>query len=156
MSIVSTSLVHDESGASVLELALIAPILGFLLLGSVDMAMGYSERLGLAQAANRTIEMAVSRGPVNSSYSYLQDVAASTSGEPTNHVTVDNWLACDNVRQATYDDVCGGNQQTARYVSVRIIGTHRPIINYSGLVAQSGNSDSSSVGIAGSAVVRVQ
>lgn len=150
-------LITDERGASVIELALTAPLLCFVLLGSVDMGMGYSERLGLQQAANRTIEMATVKGRVNNSYSYLQSHAATASGEPTSNVTVDSWLACDNVRESSFDATCGGNQQTARYVSVRIVGTHEPLIDYSGLASMfGGHSLSQDVDIAGQATVRVQ
>lgn len=147
----------DERGASVIELGLTAPLLGFFLLGSVDMGMGYSERLALQQAATRTIEMASMRGQVNGSYSYLQSHAAAASGEPTSHVTVDNWLACDDVRQSSYDGVCGGNQQIARYISIRITGSHEPLFDYSGLARRFGATGlAEDIAIAGEATVRVQ
>jgi len=147
----------DERGASIIELALSAPLLGLLLLGSVDMAMGYTKRLGLQQAAARTIEMASMRGQVNGSYSYLQSQAATASGQPTSNVTVDSWLACDNVRQSNFDGTCGGNQQIARYVSIRITGTHDPVIDYSGLAQKFGVSGlAQDSNIAGQAIVRVQ
>lgn len=153
----ANALYRDERGGSLVELALTTPMLAFLLLGAVDMGMGYTERLALKQAANRTLEMGMIKGQVNSSYSYLRDVAASASGEPTSNVTIDNWLACDDVRQAAFDGVCGSNQQTARYLSVRITGTHQPLFNYSGLARQFGDDTlGSPVSIAGSAVVRIQ
>lgn len=157
MTIPFKRLIADRSGASVIELGLAAPLLCFLLLGSVDMALGYAERLSLQQAANRTIEMATVRGQINSSYSYLQAHAAAASGEPTGNVTVDNWLACDNVRQTSYDGVCGGNQQIARYVSIRIAGTHEPFLDYSWLANYFGASGlAANKAIVGDATVRIQ
>jgi Flp pilus assembly protein TadG len=150
-------LLADTRGTSLIELGMTAPLLAFLLLGSVDMARGYSERLSLQQAANRTIEMATVRGQVNGSYSYLQAQAATASGEPTSNVTVDSWLACDDARQSSFDGTCGGNQQVARYVSIRIVGTHQPIIDYAGLAQlYGGYSLSRNIGIEGEATVRVQ
>lgn len=147
----------DQRGASIVELALAVPLLGFLLLGSVDMGMGYTERLRLQQAANRTIEMATTRGQVNSSFSYLQSQAAAASGEPSGNVTVDSWLACDDARQSSFNGTCGGNQQIARYVSIRIEGTHEPLIDYAGLARRFGTDGlGGDVDIVGEAVVRVQ
>lgn len=157
MTPLMVGLYREERGASIIELALTLPILGFLLLGSVDMGMGYTKRLSLQQAANRTLEMGVVRGEVNSSYSYLQDVGASVSGQPSSNVTIDNWLACDNVRQSSFDGTCGSSEQTARYLSVKIVGSYQPVINYAGLATRFGQSDvARSVTIGGSSVVRIQ
>ena len=45
------SLRRDERGTGTIELALSVPILAFILVGAVDMGMGYTERLALQQAA---------------------------------------------------------------------------------------------------------
>ena len=47
---------RDERGASVVELALVAPVFAALLLGMVDLSGAYSARLELEQAAQQTIE----------------------------------------------------------------------------------------------------
>lgn len=157
MSRIAKALWRDERGTGTIELALSAPILAFLLVGAVDMGMGYTERLALQQAANRTLELGMARGPVNDSYSYLQAIGATNSGRPTSAVTIDNWLECDGARQGSFDGTCGGNQQTARYISVRITGTHQPTFDYNGLARRFGDTGlGGSVAIAGSAAVRIQ
>ncbi|WP_310467629.1 pilus assembly protein, partial [Sphingomonas sp.] len=50
---------RDERGASVVELALVAPFLAAMLIGMVDMSNGYSDKLQLEQAAQRSIEKAM-------------------------------------------------------------------------------------------------
>ena len=151
------SLRRDERGTGTIELALAVPILAFMLLGAVDMGMGYTERLALQQAANRTLETGMARGSVSDSYTYLKAIGATNSGEPADQVTIDNWLECDGSRATSFSDTCGSNQQTARYISVRITGTHQPSFNYNGLARQFGATTlGGPVEIAGFAAVRIQ
>ena len=51
-----TRLAQDDRGASIIELALVAPILASLLIGMVDLSRAYSHKLLLEQAAQRSIE----------------------------------------------------------------------------------------------------
>jgi Flp pilus assembly pilin Flp len=151
------SLRRDEHGAGTIELALSAPILAFLLVGAVDMGMGYTERLALQQAANRTLETGMVRGRVSDSYSYLQAIGATNSGQPASNVTIDSWLECDGAGPASFDGTCGLNQQSGRYISVKITGTHTPSFNYNGLARRFGDTNlGGSVAIAGFAAVRIQ
>lgn len=151
------SLRRDERGTGTIELALSVPILAFILVGAVDMGMGYTERLALQQAANRTLETGVARGRVSDSYSYLQAIGATNSGQPSSNVTIDNWLECDGTKQSSFDGTCGSNQQSARYISVKITGTHTPSFNYNGLARRFGDTNlGGSVPIAGFAAVRIQ
>lgn len=151
------SLRRDERGTGTIELALSVPILAFILVGAVDMGMGYTERLALQQAANRTLETGMARGSVSDSYTYLKDIGATNSGEPASNVTIDNWLECDHIRATSFSGTCGSNQQTARYISVRITGTHTPSFNYNGLARRFGDTTlGGPVAIAGAATVRIQ
>jgi len=151
------SLCRDERGTGTIELALAVPLLAFLLLGAVDMGMGYTERLALQQATNRTLETGMARGRVSDSYSYLQAIGATNSGEPASNVTIDSWLECDGARAPSFDGTCGSNQQSGRYISVKITGTHTPSFNYNGLARQFGDTSlGGPVAIAGFAAVRIQ
>jgi Flp pilus assembly protein TadG len=47
---------QDERGASIVELALVTPILASLLIGMVDLSRAYSYKLNLEQGAQRAIE----------------------------------------------------------------------------------------------------
>jgi len=47
---------RDESGAAVLELALVAPILALMTIGVVDISNAYGRKLALEQGAQRAIE----------------------------------------------------------------------------------------------------
>jgi Flp pilus assembly protein TadG len=46
----------DERGAAIIELALIAPLMGLATIGIIDLSNGFSRKLALEQGAQRAIE----------------------------------------------------------------------------------------------------
>lgn len=122
-----TSLARDERGASIIELAMVAPVLASLLIGMVDLSRAYSYKLKLEQAAQRAIEKVQSYQTTKSTYGTLQSEAAAAAGVPTSNVTIDYWLECDGTRAASYDSVCTGSQTYARWITVTVQGTFTPM-----------------------------
>lgn len=122
-----TRLAKDDRGASIIELALVAPILASLLIGMVDMSRAYSYKLKLEQAAQRAIEKVQAYQTTTSTYGTLQAEAAAAAGVPTANVTIDYWLECDGVRAANYNSVCSGTATYARWVTVSVQGTFTPM-----------------------------
>lgn len=122
-------LVADERGASLIEFALFLPVLGILLMGITDLAMGYSRKLTLEAAAYRALER-VAVGSVQTDYSALRTEAANAAGVPLSAVTVDNWLECGSVRQPEFAGTCPTGQQESRYVQVNIQANYTPHFNY--------------------------
>lgn len=117
-------LLRDQAGASVIELALILPVLVMLACGASDLALGYARKLALQQAAARTMEFAYVAGNNNANLSTtLATEAAAAANVPTNQVTVDLWLECAGVRQSTYTGSCTGSSP-ARFVSVTITDSY--------------------------------
>lgn len=117
-----SSLRRDESGASVIEFALFAPILAMMAVGISDMAMGYSTKLQVEQAVYRALEK-VTIGTDRTDFDYMRAEAAAADGDggiQASDVTVDKWLECDRTRQDDFDDSCAPGQDMARYVSVTI------------------------------------
>ena len=122
-----TRLARDERGASIIELALVAPILASLLIGMVDLSRAYSYKLKLEQAAQRAIEKVQAYQTSTSTYGTLQAEAAAAAGVPTSNVTIDYWLECDGTRATSYDSTCSGTQTYGRWVSVTVQGTFTPM-----------------------------
>lgn len=142
-------LLGDRRGASAVQLALATPMLGFALLGSYDLARGFSARIDLAQAAARSAELATSYGQVRTDYTLLgQEAAASAAraGFPEAVARVDVWLECNGVRAGQNVEICPGGQSYARYVAVRIDATYVPVFGLLG----------SAFPLTGQATVRVQ
>jgi Flp pilus assembly pilin Flp len=120
-------LARDDRGASIIELALVAPVLASLLIGMVDLSRAYSYKLKLEQAAQRAIEKVQAYQTSTSTYTTLQSEAAAAAGVPTNKVTIDYWLECDGTRVSNYESVCAGSQTYARWVTVSVEGTFTPM-----------------------------
>ena len=120
-------LARDDRGASVIELALVMPIMASLLIGMVDLSRAYSHKLKLEQAAQRAIEKVQQYQATSSTYSTLQAEAATAAGVPTANVSIDYWLECNGTRATDYESVCTSGQVYARWVKVDVTGTFTPI-----------------------------
>jgi Flp pilus assembly protein TadG len=120
-------LARDDRGASIVELALVVPIMGSLLIGMVDLSRAYSHKLKLEQAAQRAIEKIQQYQTSTSTYGTLQAEAAEAAGVPTTNVTIDYWLECDGVKATNYSSVCTSGQIYARWVQVDVTGTFTPL-----------------------------
>ena len=142
----------EHGGSSMLELAMVTPMLMIMVLGITDGANGFTAKLKLQQAAARTIELATAGGISSGAFNNLANEASSASGQSSSNVTVTKWLECDGTRQDSFDGTCTGSQQVARYVSVSITGTYTPML--AGVMAKFGLP--STIPVRGSASVRVQ
>lgn len=153
-----TALFRDRTGAAMIELGLIAPLLIFVILAVSDVAQGFSSQLQLKQAADRTIDLATVAGQRAGSYSYLQAEGANASGQPSSNVAVSSWLECNGVKQASSVNNCTGGAQFARYVSVAITGTYTPAYPSSVMASIYGGTLSmgNTVSMTARAAVRVQ
>lgn len=147
-------LLTDRKGTSVMETAIVVPALAILVMGASDLAMGFSEKLKLQQAAARTVEMATAGGLNSAAFQNLQAEGASAAGVPTESVTLDTWLECNSVRQSSFDGTCGDGEQVARFVSIDISGSYAPMFSF--LVPQSRTTDNGGFALNGYSSVRVQ
>jgi Flp pilus assembly protein TadG len=120
-------LAKDDRGASIIELALVAPVIASLLIGMVDISRAYSYKLKLEQAAQRAIEKVQAYQTTTSTYGTLQSEAAAAAGVPTSNVTIDFWLECNGTRASNYESVCASGQTYARWVTVTVQGTFTPM-----------------------------
>jgi len=131
------ALLRDESGASIIEMALMMPVLATLLIGMVDLSRGYSEKLQLEQAAQRSIEKAMNGDKKAALFETLEDEAVAAAGVSASAVEIRYWLECDGVSQNTspstmdqdYKKVCADGEAIARYVNVHIEKTYTPMFS---------------------------
>jgi len=153
-------LFRDERGTSVIEMALVAPLLASLVIGMTDLSRGYSAKLQLEQAAQRSIEKAMNGDKETALFETLQAEAVAAAGVDENAVEVRYWLECDGVSQNTspstmetdYEKVCADDAAYARYVNVRIEKTYSPMFGVKFLGA---NPDGTFT-LVGEAGIRVQ
>lgn len=139
---------QDESGSSVVELALIAPILTGVLFAIVDLGKGYNEKLLLEQVAQRAIEKAmqgVQADPQTGIYATLKSEAATEAGIDPSAVVVKYWLECNGTSQFTtfakmdddYKKVCDPGVQYSRFLQVSLEKAYTPTFNMPWLQANS-------------------
>ena len=128
-----TRLAQDDRGASIVELALVAPILASLLIGMTDLSRAYSHKLLLEQAAQRSIEKVQQYQASSSTPDLLKaetvDAAKAAGFASTTDadVTVDFWLECNGVRAANYSSNCPDGQTYGRWVSIDLRGKYSPM-----------------------------
>lgn len=133
-----------DRGAAAVELALVAPIVGVLLLGFVDVAQRVAMRVALEQAANRAVELATSRPPTgDGDYEYLEQEAEAAVRETHNEADLDLdvdpelYMTCDGVFNENYAFTdCPG--AIARFAAVSVTAKHTPIFDYGPLLRMAG------------------
>lgn len=116
----------DDRGASIVEMALAAPLLATMLVGMVDLSRGYSAKLQLEQAAQRTIERVQVSEFKETDKPSLKAEAEAAAGTGSS-ATVDAWLECNGTRQGSYAATCSAGQIYARYVTVVVAQDYTPI-----------------------------
>ena len=150
------ALVRDSRGTSVIEFALLAPVLAVTFMGVTDVSMAYSRQLAIEQAAFRALEK-VSVGTVQSDYEYLKEEAAAADGPGgvlASHVTVTPRLECNQVTQLAFDGTCPNGEMISRYVQISIAYTYTPIF-FEGPLAAIGDANGK-VALAATTSVRIQ
>ena len=127
-----THLRRDEGGASIIELALVMPFFGAMIIGVADISRAYSAKLKLEQAAYRAIEKVQQYRDTSSTFTTISSeatTAATAAGFTSPTVTVDYFLECDGTRQATYNMTCTSGQTENRWITVDIAGTFTPMFS---------------------------
>jgi len=122
-------LCSNKQASSVVELALVLPVLASAMVGIIDLSRGYSAKIQLEQAAYRSIEKVQQYYTTQDTYSTLQNEAATAAGVPSSNVTIDYWLECNGTRQSDYNTTCSGGQTYARWISVDIQSSYTPIFD---------------------------
>lgn len=115
------SLGPDERGNSLIEMALIAPVLAALIVGAVDISRGVSAKLQVEQAAQRSIEL-VQRSEYKTAdkATYEADAQAAAGSGSTAAITA--WLECngDGVKRNIDTGTCNDGDALARYVQMSV------------------------------------
>lgn len=150
------SLWSDERGNSFVEMALMAPVLATLLMGTVDISQAVSTKVQLEQAAQRAMELAQIR-----SYSSASALKTAVQNEATNaagtgsSATASAWAECDHSStQIDYDTgACSAGQVYSRYVSVTVQSSYTPLF---GTSLFSGANADGTVTVNGYAVLRME
>lgn len=123
---------QDERGASIIELGVAAPILAMLFVGMTDLSRAYSAKLGLEQAAQRSIEY-VQRNGFTPGQEDTVKAEATTAAGTGSSATLTTWAECttgSTVTTTTFTDPCTGADSYARYLSVDVQKSHTPFFSF--------------------------
>jgi Flp pilus assembly protein TadG len=147
-----------DRGASVVELALVAPFFAAMVIGMSDLASAYSMKLRLEQASQRAIErLQYIKGPADPANKTTIETeaadAATDAGYEDATVAVTYTNYCNGSATTNYTDSCTGTQTQMKYVSVTLTGKYTPLFTNS--YFPNHNADGT-VTVTGRAGVRVQ
>jgi Flp pilus assembly protein TadG len=159
------NILTDERGTSLIEMAFVIPVFAAMAVGMSDIALAYSGKLQLEQAAQRSIEKVQQYQSTSSTYDLLDSEAAAaardagfTSAADTD-VTTDYWLECNGVRQGNgtagngYSADCDSGVTYSRYIKITISQKYTP--KFASKIFPYANADGTYT-IQGSAAIRTQ
>jgi Flp pilus assembly pilin Flp len=129
MSASPARLRSDERGVGMIELALFAPIIAFMIIGITDVARAYSQKLMIEQAVYRALEKAAV-GTVQTDYAFLKPEVAAAAKVALDKVTLATWLECDGIRQPLFEGECGQTQMVSRYVELGVTSQFKPTFRF--------------------------
>ena len=123
------SLWRDERGAATIELAIAAPILTAMIIGTVQLSQAYSTKLQLEQAAQATVERIQQSGFDETKLAAYKTEAATAAVVGTSDVTIDYWTECDGARQGSFATTCSAGQVYAKYMNIDITKSFTPMFS---------------------------
>ncbi|WP_226638316.1 TadE/TadG family type IV pilus assembly protein [Novosphingobium profundi] len=148
---------HDRRGASVIELALVLPLLLMVLAGMVEVSRFVVARIDVELAAQRTTDFVLAKRPQSSDTSYIVTEAMAAADVEAGQVTAELFLECDGVRKDQFDSYCAAGEESARYVQVSIEKTVEMQFDWSKLASLFGSQVlGSTITLEGTSLERIQ
>jgi Flp pilus assembly protein TadG len=149
---------QSETGASLVELAIVAPVLVAGIAGVVDISNAFSRKLAAEQGAHRAIEKIMQTTQTTTVANTIKTEAVcqvngtnangscKTSPITAANVTVTYRIECTNTAGTTVTTIqtdvdnpvdCASNETQAQYVSVQITDVYEPLfpLNYFGVTS---------------------
>jgi Flp pilus assembly protein TadG len=119
------TLTRDDRGVAAIELALAAPLLATLVIGTVDLSNAYSRKLQLEQAAQRGVEKIMQTTEGDTVDTTVVDEIKAIAGS-TATVTMTTRLECNQVVKPDFNTQCAANEYEARYILVNVSDEFAP------------------------------
>ena len=123
---------RDQSGVTVVETALILPIVLVMCFGFSELANAFALHMKLSQAAQSGIEYVVaSDTPVPADADIISRTSA-ISGVASSDIAITRKTECNGVAQATGVTSCPNSTDVeVDYLTVTVSGTYQPLTNVS-------------------------
>jgi len=141
------TLIREQRGAAIIELAMVAPVLALMTIGVVDLSNGFGRKLRLEQAAQRSIEKVMQTTGVLTVEDTIaaeavcqyngtnEDGTCKTAPLTTANVTVTHRLECDGTLTTNPD--CAANEKESRWIQVTVSDDYTPMfpVHFTGIDA---------------------
>jgi len=138
-----------ERGAAIIELAFVAPVIALMTVGVVDLSNGFSNKLRLEQAAQRSIEKVMQTTGVTSVEDTIANEAicqfngtnadgtCKTAPITTANVKVTHLLYCNDAPEPTAAPDCAAGEVESKWINVTIWTEYKPLfpLHFSGIDA---------------------
>jgi hypothetical protein len=125
----------QRAGGNVtVELAMAVPILAMLLVGVIDVAMGFQAKLRLESAARAGAQYAITLGATEDTAGITQ-AARDDAADPVLDVVPQYVCRCLNGTTIPCTANCAGGEVPLKYAVVTVNGNYTPLFNYPGLPA---------------------
>ena len=118
---------RDKRGAAIVELAVVAPMIALLTVGIVDLSNGFSRKLKIEQAAQRSIEKIMNTSASDTIENTLAAEAADQADVPLANVTVTYRLECDSAPTDAAE--CAEDQVTSQWITVTVVDQYEPLFS---------------------------
>ncbi len=150
MRALSRSFVRCVRASVAIELALLTPVLLFIIIGLIDFGGAIHERMQLTSAARAGVQFALqSVGNENDTAGILRAVSAAGELVDANiTVTTFQFCGCPDGSAASCGGTCGGGGAAGFYVSVTVAEQFKTLFTYPGI--------SNPIALQGVAVFRVR
>ncbi len=113
-------LLRDDRGTSLIELAIVAPVLAGLMLGMVDVSLLVQRRLAMQEATAQLANIAASTPPTALTLAGLQTAGARLAHVPEDQITLALGIRCNNGPIQPLGAVCDLGQQSSNMLTIRL------------------------------------
>lgn len=135
---IKTMFLSDERGASLVEMALIMPILLLIMVGSLDLGSAFVRKMELSNAAKAGIQYAMVRKPVEGDVTAISNAVTESigdSGNASTDIDVELYCMCDGAKQVC-TNVCA-DENVSAFVNVTVTENYTtPYFNYNWLFSE--------------------
>jgi len=125
--------IRSTRGSSIVELAMVAPVMLILIVGSLDMGSMFVRKMEIANAAKAGVQYALVRKPVQGDVSHITAAVKDSLGPsmtPSTSVNVELYCLCHGVKQICTDPCT--DAKTSAFVNVTVSENFTtPFFNYS-------------------------
>jgi Flp pilus assembly pilin Flp len=112
--------IRDDRGTSMIELAIVAPMLAGLMLGMVDVSLLVQRRLELQEATAQLANIAAATAPNSLTLAGLRTAGAHLAHVPEDQVTLALGIRCNNGPIQPLGSGCDAGQQRSNMLTIRI------------------------------------